>query len=123
MQGPFLNTASTLLHRALQDENVLIVKFAEDTESSRAKIHSKFLPSIFHKVAKEGIWLGRKHYLFFGQFRLNTVSVIATYSNVLCYLFELLGAQDNLVSVVNVLYLSLELNALGGVCLFRNLCL
>uniref|UniRef100_A0A7C9EW52 Uncharacterized protein n=1 Tax=Opuntia streptacantha TaxID=393608 RepID=A0A7C9EW52_OPUST len=66
-KGPFLNTASTLLHRALQDENVLIVKFAEDTESSRAKIHSKFLSSIFHKVAKEGIWLGRKHYRIFGE--------------------------------------------------------
>ena len=76
MQGPFLNPASTLLQRALQDENVLIVKFAEDTQSSRAKIHTDFLYSRFHKVAQEGIWLGRKHYRFFGQFLLNTVSVM-----------------------------------------------
>lgn len=64
-KGPFLNPASTLLHRALQDENVLIVKFAEDIQSSRAKILSNFLYSRFHKVAQEGIWLGRKHYRFF----------------------------------------------------------
>lgn len=71
-KGPYLNTTTTLLHRVLKDENVLIVKFAEEeTKTLSAKGHINMLYSSFNKVAKKGISLGCKCYHFFGQFNLN----------------------------------------------------
>lgn len=67
MQGPYLRTTKTLLHRKLGDENVLIVKFEEHANGV-----SSFSPgnhnALYDQIAKEGILVGPRRYRFFGNF-------------------------------------------------------
>ncbi|XP_049354698.1 probable RNA-dependent RNA polymerase 3 [Solanum verrucosum] len=51
-KGPYLNTARTHLQRALGDDNVLIVKFVEDTSCANI-------------IVEEGILVGLRRYRFF----------------------------------------------------------
>lgn len=66
VQGPYLKTTKTLLHRKLGDENVLIVKFEQ------SKGVSTFFPrnrnALYDQIAKEGILVGLRRYRFFGNF-------------------------------------------------------
>lgn len=66
MQGPFLKTTKTLLHRTFGDENILIVKFEEQARGGSSIIsgdHNAF----YGRVAKEGILVGQRRYRFFGN--------------------------------------------------------
>ncbi|KAL9224539.1 hypothetical protein vseg_000564 [Gypsophila vaccaria] len=62
-KGPYLNTTTTLLQRVLKDENVLIVKFAEDDKPANGPFKVSY-PN-FRNVAEEGICLGPRCYRFF----------------------------------------------------------
>ncbi|KAA8523162.1 hypothetical protein F0562_009585 [Nyssa sinensis] len=52
-KGPYLNTTRTHLQRELGDDNVLIVKFAEEAND------------VYIKIANEGILVGPRRYRFF----------------------------------------------------------
>lgn len=54
IKGPYLNTLRTHLQRALGDDNVLIVKFVEDTSCANI-------------ILEEGILVGLRRYRFFGN--------------------------------------------------------
>ncbi|KAM7509580.1 hypothetical protein LguiA_020033 [Lonicera macranthoides] len=58
-KGPYLNATKTHLQRALGDENVLIVKFAEEATDSTIST------SNYVKISKEGILVGLRRYRFF----------------------------------------------------------
>ncbi|KAK9715405.1 hypothetical protein RND81_06G162700 [Saponaria officinalis] len=62
-KGPYLNTTTTLLQRVLKDENVLMVKFAEDKPLTNGPSEVSY-PN-FCNVAEEGIFLGPRRYRFF----------------------------------------------------------
>ncbi|KAH9616801.1 hypothetical protein KSS87_004454 [Heliosperma pusillum] len=68
-KGPFLNKTTTLLQKEIGDENVLVVKFLEEqTESIESGSWSVMSCPAFNKIAHEGIYVGRKHFQFFGEF-------------------------------------------------------
>ena len=60
IQGPYLNKTRTLLQKALGDENVLLVKLAEEMSDDAL--------AMYRKIAKEGIPVGLRRYKFFGNF-------------------------------------------------------
>ncbi|XP_052180975.1 probable RNA-dependent RNA polymerase 5 [Diospyros lotus] len=66
-KGPYLGTSRTFLQRALGDDNVLIVKFAEDAtrDCTSSMTDSSGYDAALNKVAEEGILVGLRHYQFF----------------------------------------------------------
>ncbi|XP_056163740.1 probable RNA-dependent RNA polymerase 5 isoform X1 [Syzygium oleosum] len=65
-KGPYLDKKKTLLQKALGDENVLLVKLAEETtDKSSRPIGSADTFTIYKKIAKEGIPVGFRRYKFF----------------------------------------------------------
>ncbi|GAB4852644.1 hypothetical protein Ancab_016859 [Ancistrocladus abbreviatus] len=64
-KGPFLNKTTTLLQKVVGDENVLIVKFAEEENDSSHFVTGSSASPAFDKVAREGIFVGQKCYRFF----------------------------------------------------------
>ncbi|XP_056163708.1 probable RNA-dependent RNA polymerase 3 isoform X2 [Syzygium oleosum] len=56
-KGPYLNNTRTLLQKALGDENVLLVKLAEEMSDDTL--------TMYRKIAKEGIPVGLRQYKFF----------------------------------------------------------
>ncbi|XP_030527505.1 probable RNA-dependent RNA polymerase 5 [Rhodamnia argentea] len=64
-KGPYLDKKKTVLQKALGDENVLLVKLAEETtDKSRRPIGSADF-TVYKKIAKEGIPVGSRRYKFF----------------------------------------------------------
>ncbi|KAK0572519.1 hypothetical protein LWI29_032755 [Acer saccharum] len=59
-QGPFLTHTKTHLQRELGDDNVLMVKFAEEVTDQRSSDYAKY-----SKIAREGILVGLRRYHFF----------------------------------------------------------
>ena len=66
-QGPFLNNTKTHLQRVLGDDNVLMVKFAEDKSDTPLSNHSGGSFYAYSKIARDGILLGLRRYHFFGK--------------------------------------------------------
>lgn len=66
-QGPFLHKTKTHLQRVLGDENVLVVKFAEEVADRRRLDISCDSYSMYNKIAREGIIVGFHCYRFFGE--------------------------------------------------------
>ncbi|KAI6679540.1 hypothetical protein NL676_033421 [Syzygium grande] len=65
-KGPYLHKKKTLLQKALGDENVLLVKLAEEmTDESSRLIGTADTFTIYKKIAKEGIPVGLRRYKFF----------------------------------------------------------
>ncbi|KAI3421727.1 RNA-dependent RNA polymerase [Psidium guajava] len=65
-KGPYLNKTRTLLQKALGDENVLLVKVAEEmTDKSSRPMGSADTFTLYKKIAKEGIPVGIRQYKFF----------------------------------------------------------
>lgn len=65
-KGPHLNKQTTHLHRVLGDENVLIVKFAEELEDqNNLEIDSHNLKTTYKRIIKRGILVGLRRYQFF----------------------------------------------------------
>ncbi|KAF8036236.1 hypothetical protein BT93_C2064 [Corymbia citriodora subsp. variegata] len=60
-EGPYLNKPRTLLQKALGDENVLLVKLADDITDDTL--------TMYKKIAKEGIPVGLRRYKFFDCIR------------------------------------------------------
>ncbi|KAK1572476.1 hypothetical protein Q3G72_033129 [Acer saccharum] len=59
-KGPFLTHTKTHLQRELGDDNVLMVKFAEEVTDQRSSDYAKY-----SKIAREGILVGLRRYHFF----------------------------------------------------------
>ncbi|GMY36155.1 probable RNA-dependent RNA polymerase 5, partial [Fagus crenata] len=64
-KGPFLHKTKTHLQRVLGDENVLVVKFAEEVADRRRLDISCDSYSMYKKIAREGIIVGFHCYRFF----------------------------------------------------------
>ncbi|XP_048133878.1 probable RNA-dependent RNA polymerase 5 [Rhodamnia argentea] len=65
-KGPYLDKRRTLLQKALGDENVLLVKVAEEgTDKSSKSMGSADTFALYKKIAKEGIPVGSRRYKFF----------------------------------------------------------
>ncbi|XP_031256497.1 probable RNA-dependent RNA polymerase 5 [Pistacia vera] len=56
-KGPYLNQTKTHLQRELGDDNVLMVKFEEDSSTSHY--------DVYRKIGREGILVGLRRYRFF----------------------------------------------------------
>ncbi|KAJ0031828.1 hypothetical protein Pint_13263 [Pistacia integerrima] len=56
-KGPYLNQTKTHLQRELGDDNVLMVKFEEDSSTSHY--------DVYRKIGREGILVGLRRYWFF----------------------------------------------------------
>ncbi|CAL5396957.1 unnamed protein product [Camellia sinensis] len=68
-KGPYLNCTRTHLQRVLGDENVLIVKFAEEATSCNNRVTgSSNYDAAFNKIAEEGILVGLRRFRFFESF-------------------------------------------------------
>ncbi|GLT98519.1 hypothetical protein SLE2022_160210 [Rubroshorea leprosula] len=63
-EGPYLDATRTHLQRVLGDDNVLIVKFAEDGYDWKS-FPRNYYPPAYHKILKEGIPVGLRRYRFF----------------------------------------------------------
>ncbi|KAK2650448.1 hypothetical protein Ddye_017937 [Dipteronia dyeriana] len=59
-KGPYLTHTKTHLQRELGDDNVLMVKFAEEVTDQRSSDYAKYI-----KILREGILVGLRHYHFF----------------------------------------------------------
>lgn len=66
-QGPYLQLQRTHMQRVLGDDNVLLVKFAEEMNVGKGSHAFQESDSIYHKVAQEGILVGLRRYQFFGK--------------------------------------------------------
>ncbi|KAK4601857.1 hypothetical protein RGQ29_011108 [Quercus rubra] len=64
-KGPYLHKTKTHLQRVLGDENVLVVKFAEEVADRRQPDISWDSYSMYNKIAREGIVVGFYRYRFF----------------------------------------------------------
>ncbi|TYK10155.1 putative RNA-dependent RNA polymerase 5 isoform X2 [Cucumis melo var. makuwa] len=64
-KGPFLNNTKTHLQRVLGDDNVLMVKFAEDKSDTHLPNHTGGSFYAYNKIARDGILLGLRRYRFF----------------------------------------------------------
>ncbi|KAF5481968.1 hypothetical protein F2P56_002575 [Juglans regia] len=65
-KGPYLHKTKTHLQRVLGDENVLVVKFAEErVDRNKRGIISFDDYSIYSKIAREGIHVGTRRFCFF----------------------------------------------------------
>lgn len=67
VQGPYLNHTKTHLQRVLGDDNVLMVKFAEDVSDRCSISHPGGSFYAYKKIARDGILLGLRRYQFFGK--------------------------------------------------------
>lgn len=68
IQGPILqNNTQTHLHKTLGDDNVLVVKFAEDKNGRNLKTNAQDAVALYGKFGKEGIRVGLRLYRFFGN--------------------------------------------------------
>ncbi|KAF6142766.1 hypothetical protein GIB67_023248 [Kingdonia uniflora] len=65
-KGPYLQSQKTHLQRVLGDDNVLDVRFSEGEVSRNSSANSSEA-SVYHKIAKEGIFVGLRLYRFFGK--------------------------------------------------------
>ncbi|GMP59691.1 hypothetical protein CsSME_00022867 [Camellia sinensis var. sinensis] len=75
-KGPYLNCTRTHLQRVLGDENVLIVKFAEEATSCNNRVTgSSNYDAAFNKIAEEGILVGLRRFRFFGDFSFHALDV------------------------------------------------
>ncbi|GAV88059.1 RdRP domain-containing protein [Cephalotus follicularis] len=63
-KGPYLSKGRTFLHAVLGDENVLMVKFAED-RTERGTTSRYYYTRYYNKIAREGILVGLRRYRFF----------------------------------------------------------
>ncbi|XP_042417528.1 probable RNA-dependent RNA polymerase 5 isoform X2 [Zingiber officinale] len=64
-KGPYLQLQRTHMQRVLGDDNVLLVKFAEEMNIGKGSHAFQGYESIYHKVAQEGILVGLRRYQFF----------------------------------------------------------
>lgn len=67
IQGPILQHTRTLLQKSLGDDNVLVVKFAEDKNVRNTKNSAQEAAELYGKFRKEGIRVGLRLYRFFGK--------------------------------------------------------
>ncbi|KAL5771145.1 hypothetical protein ACOSP7_015299 [Xanthoceras sorbifolium] len=63
-KGPYLNHTITHLQRELGDDNVLMVKFAEEVTGRRSFANNSDYAK-YSKIAREGILVGLRRYCFF----------------------------------------------------------
>ncbi|KAH7853241.1 hypothetical protein Vadar_000428 [Vaccinium darrowii] len=65
-KGPYLGNTRTHLQRALGDDNVLIVKFAEEaTDCTNKMVGSSYYDTVLDGIAEKGIRIGLRRYRFF----------------------------------------------------------
>lgn len=62
-----MNNTKTHLQRVLGDDNVLMVKFAEDVFDRHSTSLSGGSFYAYNKIARDGILLGLRRYHFFGE--------------------------------------------------------
>jgi len=55
------------LQKTLGDDNVLLVKFAEDGSGKNFRTHAEEANALYGKFGKEGIRVGLRLYRFFGN--------------------------------------------------------
>ncbi|OIW03701.1 hypothetical protein TanjilG_29736 [Lupinus angustifolius] len=66
-KGPILQKTWTHLQKSLGDENVLVVKFAEETNVRDSVTNVQEPAALYRKFGKEGIHVGLRLYRFFGN--------------------------------------------------------
>ncbi|WCJ42551.1 RNA-dependent RNA polymerase family protein [Euphorbia peplus] len=64
-KGPYLSVKSHFLQRALGDDNVLLVKIAEETSERRSTSGISYYYDKYGWLAREGILVGLRRYRFF----------------------------------------------------------
>ncbi|TKY44577.1 RNA-dependent RNA polymerase 4 [Spatholobus suberectus] len=64
-KGPTLQNKQTHLHRTLGDDNVLLVKFAENESAKNLRTSAEEANGLYGKFGKEGIRVGLRLYRFF----------------------------------------------------------
>ncbi|KAG5059057.1 hypothetical protein JHK87_000086 [Glycine soja] len=64
-KGPILQSTRTHLQKTLGDDNVLLVKFAEDGSGKNFRTHAEEANALYGKFGKEGIRVGLRLYRFF----------------------------------------------------------
>ncbi|XP_059638213.1 probable RNA-dependent RNA polymerase 5 isoform X2 [Cornus florida] len=65
-KGPYLKPTRTHLQRELGDDNVLLVKFAEESQNcTKFAIDSPNYSARFNKIGEDGIFVGLRRYRFF----------------------------------------------------------
>lgn len=64
-QGPYFHKTKTHLQRVVGDENLLVVKFAEEVADRRRRYNLSY--DHYCKIAREGIQVGNRRYYFFGE--------------------------------------------------------
>ncbi|XP_065849771.1 probable RNA-dependent RNA polymerase 5 [Euphorbia lathyris] len=64
-KGPYLSVRSNLLQRTLGDDNVLIVKVAEDTRERSSTSRINYFYDKYGWLARDGILVGLRRYRFF----------------------------------------------------------
>ncbi|RDX71616.1 putative RNA-dependent RNA polymerase 5, partial [Mucuna pruriens] len=64
-KGPILQNRQTHLHKSLGDDNVLLVKFAEDGSANNSRTSAEEANCLYGKFGKEGIRVGLHLYRFF----------------------------------------------------------
>ncbi|KAG6493268.1 hypothetical protein ZIOFF_048246 [Zingiber officinale] len=100
LQGPYLQLQRTHMQRVLGDDNVLLVKFAEEMNIGKGSHAFQGYESIYHKVAQEGILVGLRRYQFFvgwlrHQFGLKIIASLTSCLNFVYYF----GVNDNFLYV------------------------
>ncbi|XP_028554239.1 probable RNA-dependent RNA polymerase 4 isoform X2 [Dendrobium catenatum] len=63
-KGPYIQNTGTHLQRVLGDDNILLVKFAEEKDNNSTRSYERLNP-FFQKLAEDGIAVGLRHYKFF----------------------------------------------------------
>lgn len=71
-QGPYIQSTRTHLQRVLGDDNVLLVKFAEEKDNNFIKNYERLSP-MYQRIAEDGIAVGWRHYRFFGNSSLGFI--------------------------------------------------
>lgn len=66
-QGPILQHTRTHLQKSLGDDNVLLVKFAEDQYARKSETSAQKAAKHYEKFGKEGLRVGLRLYRFFGN--------------------------------------------------------
>lgn len=67
IQGPILDHTRTHLQKSLGDDNVLVVKFAEDKSARNSKTSPQEAVDLYGKFGRDGIRVGLRLYRFFGN--------------------------------------------------------
>ncbi|KAI4350803.1 hypothetical protein L6164_005218 [Bauhinia variegata] len=65
VKGPYLQNSRTHLQKSLGDDNVLLVKFAEEGSEKGGRTSSQKAISLYGKFGREGIRIGLRLYRFF----------------------------------------------------------